>query len=288
MNVGTTTEGIEGDRPSHERLGVAIERLSIELTNRCDKGCGFCYNNSRPGGDTLWTVPDVLALVSDCAAHGVRAVSFGGGEPLQYEGLHELLRRLEGTLFRSVTTNGLMLAERDVFDRLVAARPDKVHLSIHRPGSEAEVGRVIASVRELADAGIASGINLLVAASQLEAAARAARSIREAGIDNRRIVYLPQRGSDTPTPKQVAAVAVEPFQSMSCLTACGRSPRFFSLSWDRHVAWCSYTATRRPLASLSHAGLMSALTGLGLLNCADTSRTQPRPVAWVNAPTNAP
>lgn len=260
-----------------------IERLSIELTNRCDKGCGFCYNESGPGGDTRWTVDEVLALVGDCAANGVRAVSFGGGEPLQYDGVFEVLDGLRGILFRSLTTNGLPLADRTVFDRLVAARPDKVHVSIHRPGAASEVARVIETVHALADAGIASGVNLLVPADRLDAAAQAARRIHDAGIDNRRIVYLPQRGANTPSPKAVAAVAGGPFQSMTCLTGCARSPRFCSLSWDRTIAWCSYTTTRRALDDFTHAGLVAMLDGLGLANCADGMRTEMSPVKFIPA-----
>ena len=259
---------------------MMIERLSIELTNRCDKGCGFCYNQSLPGGDTLWCVDEVISLVEDCAAHGLRAVSFGGGEPLQYPGVHALLEALQGRLFRSLTTNGLPLVDRAEFDRLVVARPDKVHVSIHRPGSSAEVERVIATVQALADAGIASGVNLLVPAHQLEAAAQAALRLREAGIDNRRIVYLPQRGAHTPTPKQVATIAGGPFQSMSCLRACAKSARFCSLSWDKSIAWCSYTSARRTLSAPTHASLLATLDGLDLVDCALHARTEPRPMTW--------
>ena len=35
-----------------------------------------------------------------------KAVSFGGGEPLQYDDLFAVLERLRGTLFRSLTSNG--------------------------------------------------------------------------------------------------------------------------------------------------------------------------------------
>ena len=130
---------------------------------------------------------------------------------------------------------------------------------------------MVRQVGELADRGIRSGINLLVARSNLEAAARAAGSARDAGIGNDRIVYLPMRGQDTPTPDEIAAVAGRrPFQSMTCLKGCGRSPRFASIGWDRRVAWCSYTETRRPLQELNYHGLMSALDGLGLTFCGGT------------------
>jgi hypothetical protein len=250
---------------------MTLERVSIELTNRCTKACWFCYNHSQPAGATQWTVDELVTFVRDLSAHGVKAVSFGGGEPLQYEGLFDLLRRLDGVLFRSLTSNGLLLNS-EMLQQLVAARPDKVHLSIHFPERAAEVERIICQVHDLADRGIRSGINLLVARSNLGAASRTARSIRDAGIGNERIVYLPMRGQDTPTPDEVGQVAGgQRFQSMTCLMACGKSPRFCSIGWDRSVAWCSYTTARAPLRELSHAGLMSALDGLGLIFCGGTN-----------------
>lgn len=243
------------------------ELLSIELTNRCAKACWFCYNGSGPAGETRWAVEEVVAFVRDCAAHGVKAVSFGGGEPLQYDGLCDVLTRLDGVLFRSLTTNGLLL-QGELLERLVAARPDKVHVSIHFPERASEVERVISQVKDLERRGIQSGVNLLVMRSQLDAVARAAGLLRQAGVGNDRIVYLPMRMRDTPTPREVAAVAGEgPFQSMSCLTGCAKSPRFLSIDWARRVGWCSYTEARAPLRELSHAGLMAALDGLGLTFC---------------------
>jgi sulfatase maturation enzyme AslB (radical SAM superfamily) len=243
-----------------------LERLSIEVTNRCAKACWFCYNHSLPEGQTSWTADELVAFVTDCAAHGVKAVSFGGGEPLQYEDLVAVLERLRGVLFRSLTTNGLLLP--GLLDRLVAAAPEKVHVSIHFPEREAEVRRVIRQVQELEARGVRSGVNFLVARSNLPAAARAAAEVRAAGIGNDRIVYLPMRVRDTPTPAEVASVAGGgPFQSMTCLTACGKSPRFCSVGWDKRVAWCSYTATRAALPELTYRGLAATLPGLGLEFC---------------------
>jgi molybdenum cofactor biosynthesis enzyme MoaA len=247
-----------------------LERLSIELTNACAKACWFCYNHSQPGGETRWTPGEVVAFVRDCAANGVRAVSFGGGEPLQYDGLFDVLAGLQGVLFRSLTSNGLLLSG-ERLERLVEAPPDKVHLSIHFPHHAAEVDRVVGQVQDLARRGIRSGINLLVARGNLEAAGRAAEYVRSCGIGNERIVYLPMRGSDTPSPREVARVAGDgPFQSMSCLAGCANSPRFCSVGWDRSVAWCSYTVARAPLREPSHAGLLAALDGLGLTFCGGT------------------
>jgi hypothetical protein len=110
---------------------------------------------------------------------------------------------------------------------------------------------------------------LLVRASNVADAREASSRLHAAGIDNRRIVYLPMRGTDTPTPKMIAEVAAGPFQSMTCLTACGESPRFVSISARRTVARCSYTIARRTLASATHAAMLAALAGLELIDCAD-------------------
>lgn len=258
------------------------DRISIELTNHCSKACWFCYNHSSPDGATEWTEDDLVKFVSDCAANGVKAVSFGGGEPLQYDGLFDVLQQLRGLLFRSMTTNGLLL-DKPMFRRLQDAAPDKVHVSLHFPGNSTELQRVIRNVSELAELGIRSGVNFLVQRSQLEAACRSAEALRQSGIGNDRVVYLPMRGQDTPTPEEMARVAGdEPFQSMTCLTRCAPSSRFCSIGWDRQVAWCSYTETRRLLPELTFSGLMKTLDGLGLAFCGDAAVTDPIQIGGLN------
>ncbi len=255
-----------------------IERLSIEVTDRCRKACSFCYNRSHAGGEERWDGEELIGFVRDCAAHGVAAVSFGGGEPLEYEPLFAVLTALRGVCFRSITSNGLALEEH--FDRLVRAAPDKVHLSIHFPGRRTEVERIGRQVLELRRAGVVAGVNLLVRASELSAARMAALLLRLKGIDQRHIVYLPMKGSDTPSPEELAHVAHgQPFQSMSCLRRCGRSPRFASLAADKTAAWCSYTIERRALTEVSWRGLVAAVSPLGIRHCGEQlvglSRTKP-------------
>ncbi|MCA9608257.1 MAG: radical SAM protein [Myxococcales bacterium] len=241
--------------------------MSVEPSRRCSKACAFCYNGSAPDAAGEWTVDALVAFGIDLAAHGVQALSLGGGEPLEWPGVFEVLARLEGHLFRSLTTNGLPLDDAAVLDRLVEARPDKIHVSIHDPRARGEVRRVVAQVHALEARGIASGVNLVVARSRLDAARAAMAALRAGGVDNDRVVLLPLRGADTPTPEEVHAVAGGPFQSMTCLRGCGSSPRFASVAADRTAAWCSYTRARRRVVAPTHAALLDALDGLGLAPC---------------------
>ena len=244
-----------------------IERISIELTNRCGKACWFCYNHSGPGGTEEWSPADVVNFVRDCARHGVRDVSFGGGEPLEYPHLLDLLHALRGLLHRSITTNGLALGGLAI-QSLARTGIEKIHVSIHFPERGEEVERVIEQARALEAAGIRSGVNLLVGKKNLEAARAALERVHAAGIGSERMILLPMRMHGAPSPEDVAWVAGgRPFQATSCLQRCAPSPRFVSINSKYEAGWCSYTPLHRRLPALTWQGLMTALNGLELISC---------------------
>jgi len=254
-----------GYRP---RVSFSVERISLEVTNRCGKACAFCYNRSHPDGGSEWPKEQALAFLRDCIAHGTRAVSFGGGEPLEYPELFELLSGLRGLVFRSVTTNGLLLDDPESLRLLGAAAPDKVHLSLHCPEDPRELSRVVRQVGVLESLGIRSGVNLLVGQSAIPAAETAAAVLRAAGIGNERIIYLPRRPAATPSPREQARVACdERFQAPSGLVGCRPSERFCSVSWDRRAARCAYTSARARLEAPTFAALASALESLEHVPC---------------------
>ncbi|MCQ0989414.1 radical SAM protein [Jiella marina] len=251
------------------------ELVSIELTNRCNKGCPFCYNHSTRHGEVSWTVEELTAFIADCAAHGTRAVSFGGGEPLQFEGLLAVLDATRHMLFRSLTTNGLLL-DAAWIRTLAKAGIEKIHVSIHFPHVRREVSRVIRQVKALEEAGIASGINLLVPHAHVDAARSAAALVEDAGIGRDRIVLLPERGEAFMALETIAEIAKDrPFQSMSCLKCCQMDPRFASVGWDKRVGWCSYTPSRRKLETLDAHGLSEALRPLDLAYCGPATLDAP-------------
>ena len=248
-------------------INGTVDRISVEPSRRCSKGCSFCYNGSTSEGTGAWTPDDIVQFARSCAEGGVKSISFGGGEPLEWEPIFDVLASLEDVLARTLTTNGLPLEVEGVLDRLVDARPEKVHVSIHAPENPREIARALKHAHALARRGVPSGINLLVRRSRLAECHAAAKTLHDEGLGNDRIVFLPMRGEDTPTPNEIASVAGGPFQSMTCLSACGKSPRFASIDADRRAAWCSYTRSRRTLSVPTFEALASALDGLDLAPC---------------------
>lgn len=244
-----------------------IELLSIDLSNYCTKQCPFCYNHSNKAGNVLWTPAEVISFASDCIEHGVQAVSLGGGEPFEYDGIFKVIDALYPKTYLSVTSNGLPLMKESVWASLMEHKPDKVHISIHNADNDAEVERTLALMRRLAAAGIKPGVNLLVPASKADHCRSVYTRLLEV-ISSDQIILIPQKYTDIPTPKQLSAIADgKPFQSPSCLLGCSMPKNFASVSWDKKVNHCSYAPGKEPMPTLDYKGMMTALSLVKWRSC---------------------
>lgn len=246
---------------------INIEQISIDLSNFCSKGCPFCYNSSNRDGATSWKPSEVIGFVRSCIEGGVKAVSLGGGEPLEYEGVFDIIEALYPLTYLTLTTNGLPLETPSIIDSLKSHKPDKIHISIHNSDNEKEVARVLTQITLLEDLGIKPGVNLLINAYKGEQCKSVYGSLRKL-LEKDQIILIPQRFCDTPTPQQLARVTDgEPFQSPSCLLSCERPKQFASISWNKKVNWCSYAGGKQPLESLDYQGLVSALQKVKFTSC---------------------
>ena len=244
-----------------------IELLSIDLSNYCSKQCSFCYNHSRKEGNTMWKPSEVISFASDCIKHGVKAVSLGGGEPFEYDGIFEVIDALYPQCYLSVTSNGLPLEECTIWQKLELCKPDKIHITIHHPDNDKEVERGEALLPRIEALGIKPGLNLLVGADQIEAAKEVFNRMSKI-LASDQIILVPQRFSNTPTPKELASVAAgKPFQSPSCLLGCKRPENFCSVSWDKKVCSCSFAPCKEPLGSLDFEGMQRALSNVKWKSC---------------------
>lgn len=245
-----------------------IEQLSIDLSNYCTKQCPFCYNHSTKEGNVMWKPEEVIAFAKDCVAHGVKAVSLGGGEPFEYDGIYDIIDALTPICYLSVTTNGLHLS----WDELAAHKPDKIHISLHDPRG-IEVSMVSQYSDMLRKIGIKPGCNILVSKKKLKddpiryMMAYDLLTLSKS-LKPDQIILIPMRFGDTPTPEDLASITRgEPFQSPSCLLHCQPPDNFASVSWDKKVNFCSYAGGKQPLETLDYSGLVKALEKVEFKSC---------------------
>ncbi len=244
-----------------------IEIISIDITNFCSKQCHFCYNGSNKQGESLWKPKEIIDFALDCVENGVQAISLGGGEPLEYEGVFDIISTLSKVCYLTITSNGLPLEDSAVLKNLIEANPDKIHLSIHYPRNLSEVKRVFRQIKKLQQTPIKPGVNLMVSQDQLAAARQVYAKLR-ALLSQEQIILIPQRFSNTPTAKEVSLIAGgEAFQSPSCLIKCEAPTNFCSVTWDKKASYCSFSGGKAVLPTLNYEGLCAALKESKFISC---------------------
>ena len=117
----------------------------INVTNRCNLNCFFC-NQGSLNNDAEIAFTKLRAFIDDLTARGVRSVRLaGGGEPLIYRHIHELLDYLaeKEVFIDNLNTNGVRLNER-LCERLARQRVRGVIISLNasNPDSYATMMRV--------------------------------------------------------------------------------------------------------------------------------------------------
>lgn len=90
------------------------ELADISISNRCSKGCSFCYKDSTPNGKVMSVEEYCQVLDSLCSPkYGtIFQVAIGGGEPLEHP---DFLNIVDETVKRGIvlnfTTNGRLLTK---------------------------------------------------------------------------------------------------------------------------------------------------------------------------------
>lgn len=86
----------------------------MNLTKRCNLRCIHCYSNSNTEkADGELTTEQVITVLEDLAAYGVKHVLFSGGEPLTRGDIFELAHHAKSLGLRvTLSTNGTLITPR--------------------------------------------------------------------------------------------------------------------------------------------------------------------------------
>jgi cyclic pyranopterin phosphate synthase len=102
--------------------------LRIALTARCNLKCVYCHHEGEVSHESEMPGEMVVMAARAAADLGMRAIKFTGGEPLFRPDLEDVISRLPKGLDVSMTTNGILLADRAL--SLAEAGLDRVNVSL--------------------------------------------------------------------------------------------------------------------------------------------------------------
>jgi radical SAM protein with 4Fe4S-binding SPASM domain len=111
------------------KMGLPNE-IIIELTNRCNLDCDFCFNRQKERS-TLKDIPkaDVFNILEDMSNSGLEVVRLTGGEPLLRKDLLDILKKAKScNLYVILNTNASLISKDNIryFDYI-----DLVLFSLH-------------------------------------------------------------------------------------------------------------------------------------------------------------
>jgi MoaA/NifB/PqqE/SkfB family radical SAM enzyme len=162
---------------------------TVELTDRCNLICVYCYRESGPQNSKY--LDDPLAFMGNLREQGIRVVELSGGEPLLHPEINEILVFC-ATKFNHVAilTNGTMMTKKTL--GILAQFKDKCVVQVSLPAISREeyrritgrdlLGKALASIKSLNEMSIRFRIgSVVVDEVAIDAIVETARFAHESG-----------------------------------------------------------------------------------------------------------
>lgn len=186
-----------------ERRVVAPVHIRIKPMNHCNHDCWYCayrVGNLQLGEDIDYKdkIPEakMFEIVDDVIGMGVKAVTFsGGGEPLLYKPLPEVVKRLaEGGVYVATLTNGSNLkgkvanafAEHGTWVRVSTDAWDDASFAKSRGVREGEFSHLLRNMREFTSLGskCVLGVSFIVDETNCTHLYDACALFKDAGVNH--------------------------------------------------------------------------------------------------------
>lgn len=82
----------------------------LNVTNRCNLKCGYCYGEYYKSKEKDFTTKEVLKLVDDLAELGTRSITLAGGEPLIRKDIGQIISHIKKKKIEcGMNTNGILI-----------------------------------------------------------------------------------------------------------------------------------------------------------------------------------
>lgn len=160
-------------------------RIELELTERCNQSCVFCYNSQKPIDS--YRVMDVLYRLSE---EGVPEIVLTGGEPILHPDFKDIVHRC-AVLFQKtmLQTNGTMiddsladfLAENDIYEVNISLHgPQKLHDTL--TSREGSYQQATAAMKRLIDRKVRVSSNFVMTKENIHGLKNNLVLLRQLGV----------------------------------------------------------------------------------------------------------
>ncbi|MCD7936833.1 MAG: radical SAM protein [Tannerellaceae bacterium] len=258
-----------GTKKGPLRSLVAPESLHIELTSRCPLQCPQCY---KEHGESQLASATLQELIRQADQASVFQIALGGGEPLLYPDLPDVIRAISNRGMAVIlTTSGVGLT-RQRLDRLMKAGVDHIQVSLNGSTEEVhsksrqEYNQACQALVLLAETTLSYGINWVARMDNIDDLPALVRLARKYKVSNINILrYKPSPGESYQeialipekqqqllrTIKEVKDIPLKTdsaYSSLLCFlsnhpglfTGCGAGRRFMAIDAKGHFRPCSH------------------------------------------------
>lgn len=140
------------------------ELIDLSITNYCERGCAFCYRETKRNEAQFMSLPDVEKVVAQAQACGTMQIALGGGNPNQHPDFIDILRLIrEYDIVPSYTTNGDGLTD-DVL-KATSQYCGAMAVSVYPPYDEERYEKLLARIKEY---GITLNLHAIIRDDTLE------------------------------------------------------------------------------------------------------------------------
>jgi len=125
--------------------------LQLEVGDRCEQDCIYCYMNALPGENNTLSDEDISRILEDSVEMGITAIEWLGGEPLLRENIFRHMEEARDLGLRNnIWTGGLPLEDESVIERC-AELADPGLISVHASTIDRELYEKLHPHRTAAD-----------------------------------------------------------------------------------------------------------------------------------------
>jgi radical SAM protein with 4Fe4S-binding SPASM domain len=135
--------------------------IELEFTKKCNLRCLYCYSNAGEPAENELSIDELKSVISQAKNLGAKKiVLLGGGEPLLYKGLEEIVKYINSLGLQQILfTNGILINKK-IAQFLFKNR---VSLVVKRNSFKPEIQDMLADIKGTFK-NIHEGINILMAA----------------------------------------------------------------------------------------------------------------------------